>query len=133
LPACSARTVSSSSSCGDAPVQVEAEDNPFLRRCTLARSSSSRQARRRARGTPTKARSSSSPARGQIVLRYADGRERLARNVAGVVNEAGNVMGLMPHPSTPSTHSLGSAGRRAPARGSRRRRRPTRRARGDAA
>ena len=38
--------------------------------------------------------------RGQIVLRYARRRElqRLAADIAGVCNEAGNVFGLMPHP-----------------------------------
>jgi phosphoribosylformylglycinamidine synthase I len=39
-------------------------------------------------------------ANGQVVLRYADGQcfNGSARNIAGVSNEAGNVMGLMPHP-----------------------------------
>jgi phosphoribosylformylglycinamidine synthase len=37
---------------------------------------------------------------GQVVLRYADGHcfNGSARGIAGVRNEAGNVMGLMPHP-----------------------------------
>jgi phosphoribosylformylglycinamidine synthase len=39
-------------------------------------------------------------AHGQIVLRYAHGHNfnGSARDIAGVMNEAGNVMGLMPHP-----------------------------------
>jgi phosphoribosylformylglycinamidine synthase I len=39
-------------------------------------------------------------ARGQVVLRYAPGQNPngSSRDVAGVANEAGNVMGLMPHP-----------------------------------
>jgi len=39
-------------------------------------------------------------ARGQVVLRYAAGQNPNAslRDIAGVRNEAGNVMGLMPHP-----------------------------------
>lgn len=39
-------------------------------------------------------------ASGQVVLRYAPGENPngSARDVAGVCNEAGNVMGLMPHP-----------------------------------
>jgi phosphoribosylformylglycinamidine synthase len=32
------------------------------------------------------------------VLRYAEDVNGALGNVAGVVNEAGNVMGLMPHP-----------------------------------
>jgi phosphoribosylformylglycinamidine synthase len=39
-------------------------------------------------------------ARGGVVLRYALGENPngSARDIAGIVNEAGNVMGLMPHP-----------------------------------
>ena len=39
-------------------------------------------------------------ANGQVVLRYAPGQNPngAERDIAGVVNEAGNVMGLMPHP-----------------------------------
>jgi phosphoribosylformylglycinamidine synthase subunit PurQ / glutaminase len=39
-------------------------------------------------------------ARGQVVLRYVPGHNfnGSARDIAGVTNEAGNVMGLMPHP-----------------------------------
>jgi len=39
-------------------------------------------------------------ANGQVVLRYASGENPngSARDIAGVINEAGNVFGLMPHP-----------------------------------
>ena len=39
-------------------------------------------------------------ANGQVVLRYApnDNPNGSIRDIAGVCNEAGNVMGLMPHP-----------------------------------
>jgi phosphoribosylformylglycinamidine synthase len=39
-------------------------------------------------------------ARGGVVLRYASGQNPngSARDIAAVVNEGGNVMGLMPHP-----------------------------------
>jgi phosphoribosylformylglycinamidine synthase subunit PurQ / glutaminase len=37
--------------------------------------------------------------RGQVVARYADGNPNgSARDIAGIRNEAGNVVGLMPHP-----------------------------------
>jgi phosphoribosylformylglycinamidine synthase len=48
-------------------------------------------------------------ARGQIVLRYAEDVNGALGNVAGVVNEAGNVMGLMPHPEHAVDPLLGSA------------------------
>ena len=39
-------------------------------------------------------------ARGQVALRYAPGHNfnGSARDIAGVTNAAGNVLGLMPHP-----------------------------------
>ena len=39
-------------------------------------------------------------ARGQVILRYAAGHNfnGSARDIAGVSNAAGNVLGLMPHP-----------------------------------
>ena len=48
-------------------------------------------------------------ARGQIVLRYTDDVNGSLGNVAGVVNEAGNVLGLMPHPEHAVDPLLGSA------------------------
>ncbi|MGN6189606.1 MAG: phosphoribosylformylglycinamidine synthase subunit PurQ, partial [Conexibacter sp.] len=36
---------------------------------------------------------------GRVVVRYLDGNPNGSlRNIAGVTNEAGNVVGLMPHP-----------------------------------
>ena len=35
---------------------------------------------------------------GRIVFRYAGPVNGSARDIAGIVNEAGNVLGLMPHP-----------------------------------
>ena len=37
-------------------------------------------------------------ANGQVVLRYLENPNGSARDIAGVRNEAGNVVGLMPHP-----------------------------------
>ena len=48
-------------------------------------------------------------ARGQIALRYADDVNGSRGNVAGVVNERGNVLGLMPHPEHAVDPLLGSA------------------------
>ena len=48
-------------------------------------------------------------ARGQIVLRYAQNVNGSLGAVAGVVNERGNVMGLMPHPEHAVDPLLGSA------------------------
>ena len=48
-------------------------------------------------------------ARGQIVLRYAEPCNGSVGDVAGVVNEHGNVMGLMPHPEHAVDPLVGSA------------------------
>jgi phosphoribosylformylglycinamidine synthase I len=48
-------------------------------------------------------------ARNQIVLRYAESVNGSLHDVAGVVNERGNVMGLMPHPEHAVDPLLGSA------------------------
>ena len=56
-------------------------------------------------------------AQGQVVLRYCDARGRVtddanpngaARGIAGIVNERGNVLGLMPHPERNAEAVLGS-------------------------
>jgi phosphoribosylformylglycinamidine synthase subunit PurQ / glutaminase len=48
-------------------------------------------------------------ARNQIVLRYDEAVNGSVHDVAGVVNERGNVMGLMPHPEHAVDPLLGSA------------------------
>jgi len=45
----------------------------------------------------------------QIVLTYKDNPNGSRGNIAGVANEAGNVVGLMPHPERAMSHLLGSA------------------------
>jgi phosphoribosylformylglycinamidine synthase len=49
-------------------------------------------------------------ARGGVVLRYAPGENPngSARDIAGIANEAGNVMGLMPHPEHATDPLTGS-------------------------
>ena len=34
----------------------------------------------------------------QVILRYIDNPNGSMQNIAGICNEAGNVVGLMPHP-----------------------------------
>ena len=45
---------------------------------------------------------------GQVVLRYVDNPNGALDDVAGIVNEDGNVFGLMPHPERASELFLGS-------------------------
>ena len=46
---------------------------------------------------------------GQVVFRYLDNPNGSARDIAGIVNERGNVLGLMPHPDRAYERALGSA------------------------
>ena len=50
---------------------------------------------------------------GRVVFRYAEAVNGSARDIAGIVNEAGNVLGLMPHPERLIETELGGTdGRR---------------------
>ncbi len=46
---------------------------------------------------------------GQVVFRYLDNPNGSARDIAGIVNTRGNVLGLMPHPDRAFETELGSA------------------------
>jgi phosphoribosylformylglycinamidine synthase len=46
---------------------------------------------------------------GQVVFRYVDNPNGSVRAIAGIVNERGNVMGLMPHPDRAFEDDLGSS------------------------
>jgi phosphoribosylformylglycinamidine synthase I len=46
---------------------------------------------------------------GRVVFRYRDNPNGSARAIAGIVSEAGNVLGIMPHPDRAFEDELGSA------------------------
>jgi phosphoribosylformylglycinamidine synthase len=46
---------------------------------------------------------------GQVVFRYLENPNGSARDIAGIVNAKGNVLGLMPHPDRAFEAELGSA------------------------
>jgi phosphoribosylformylglycinamidine synthase subunit PurQ / glutaminase len=95
--------------CSDATVRVEAADNLFLRRCTVGQELVIPVKHGEGAWYADEGTFVQLAARGQIVLRYADDVNGSLGNVAGVVNEAGNVMGLMPHPEHAVDPLLGSA------------------------
>jgi phosphoribosylformylglycinamidine synthase I len=109
LPGVLRRNESLSFVCRDVPLVVERTDTPFTSRCAEG-----------ARLTiPVKhgegcwfaddALYEELEASRQIVLRYAEPVNGSRNDVAGVVNERGNVMGLMPHPEHAVDPLLGSA------------------------
>jgi len=95
--------------CRDAVLRVEATESLFLQRCAVGQQlvipvKHGEGAWYADQGTFVQL-----AARGQIVLRYTDDVNGALGNVAGVVNESGNVMGLMPHPEHAVDPLLGSA------------------------
>jgi phosphoribosylformylglycinamidine synthase subunit PurQ / glutaminase len=95
--------------CRDVRLTVERSDTPFTARCVTGQSLT----------IPVKHGEGCWFApdelvaglldRGQIVLRYAEPCNGSVADVAGVVNEERNVMGLMPHPEHAVDPLLGSA------------------------
>jgi phosphoribosylformylglycinamidine synthase subunit PurQ / glutaminase len=47
---------------------------------------------------------------GRVVLKYIDNPNGSARDIAGIINDRGNVMGMMPHPERVSDPVLGHTG-----------------------
>jgi phosphoribosylformylglycinamidine synthase len=46
---------------------------------------------------------------GQVVFRYRENPNGSARDIAGIINDRGNVLGMMPHPDRAFEAALGSA------------------------
>jgi phosphoribosylformylglycinamidine synthase len=95
--------------CRDVAVRVESAASPLLARCAVGQElvlpvKHGEGAWFVDEGTYVRL-----AARGQIVLRYAEDVNGSLGNVAGLVNEAGNVLGLMPHPEHAVDPLLGSA------------------------
>ncbi len=95
--------------CSDAVLRVEAADNPFLARCAVGQEIVIPVKHGDGAWYADEGTFVQLAARGQIVLRYRDDVNGALGNVAGVVNEARNVMGLMPHPEHAVDPLLGSA------------------------
>ena len=89
--------------CRDVPVMVERDDLPFTGRCGAGQRLVLPVKHGDGRYVP--------PADldlAQVVLRYVDNPNGSVDGIAGICNEAGNVMGLMPHPEHAVDPLLGS-------------------------
>ena len=118
LPGALRRNYNSHFICRDAHVRVESNRNPFLHLTNVG--DILRMPVRHGEGcyTVDEATLADMERAGQVVLRYVNRRGQLddaanpngsVSNIAGVCNERGNVMGLMPHPEAASELLLGSA------------------------
>jgi phosphoribosylformylglycinamidine synthase len=94
--------------CEDVTVRVENADSPFLRRCSVGQELVLPVKHGEGAWFADEGTFVQLAARGQIVLRYTDDVNGALGGVAGVINEAGNVMGLMPHPEHAVDPLLGS-------------------------
>jgi len=94
--------------CGDVPVRVERSDTPFTRRCAVG--DELLIPVKHGEGCFTYPTDRLQELEGQIVLRYgrSDNPNGSTDDIAGIVNAAGNVMGLMPHPEHAVDPLLGS-------------------------
>jgi phosphoribosylformylglycinamidine synthase I len=95
--------------CRDAVLEVENASTPFTRRCLQGQQLVLPVKHGEGAWFADEGTFMGLAARGQIVLRYSEDVNGSLGNVAGVVNKAGNVMGLMPHPEHAVDPLLGSA------------------------
>jgi len=109
LPGVLRRNESLSFVCRDVPLVVERTDTPFTSRCTEGERLTIPVKHGEGCWFADDALYDELEANRQIVLRYAEPVNGSLNDVAGVVNERGNVMGLMPHPEHAVDPLLGSA------------------------
>ena len=98
LPGVLRRNESLAFICRDVPLVVERTDTPFTSRCAEGERVTIPVKHGEGCWFADDALYEELEANRQIVLRYAEPVNGSRNDVAGVVNERGNVMGLMPHP-----------------------------------
>ena len=103
LPGALVRNESLRFVCRDVRLTVERDDLPFTGRCTAGQRLVMPVKHGDGRYLPPPDLDES-----QVVLRYLDNPNGSVDGIAGVCNEAGNVMGLMPHPEHAVDPLLGS-------------------------
>jgi phosphoribosylformylglycinamidine synthase I len=109
LPGALRRNESLSFVCRDVPLVVERNDTPFTSRCREGDTLTIPVKHGEGSWFADDTLYAELEANRQIVLRYAESVNGSRNDVAGVVNEEGNVMGLMPHPEHAVDPLLGSA------------------------
>jgi phosphoribosylformylglycinamidine synthase subunit PurQ / glutaminase len=109
LPGVLRRNESLSFVCRDVPLVVERTDTPFTVRCSEGDLLTIPVKHGEGAWFAGDALYAELEAKRQIVLRYAEPVNGSRNDVAGIVNEQGNVLGLMPHPEHAVDPLLGSA------------------------
>jgi len=118
LPGALLRNESLQFRCQDVHLRVENVDTPFTRLCRPAQVLRIPISHGEGRYYADEATLDQLEANGRVVFRYctADGEVPLEanpngslRNIAGIVNERGNVLGMMPHPERASESLMGGS------------------------
>jgi phosphoribosylformylglycinamidine synthase I len=109
LPGVLRRNASLEFTCRDVRLHVGRSDSPFTARCDAGQELVIPVKNGEGCWFADESLYQELEARNQIVLRYAEPVNGSVHDVAGVVNEGGNVMGLMPHPEHAVDPLLGSA------------------------
>jgi phosphoribosylformylglycinamidine synthase len=109
LPGVLRRNESLSFICRDVPLAVERTDTPFTNRCAEGEQLTIPVKHGEGCWYADDELYAQLEERRQIVLRYAEPVNGSRNDVAGVINEQGNVFGLMPHPEHAVDPLLGSA------------------------
>ena len=109
LPGVLRPNVSLSFVCRDVRLTVERSDTPFTARCVIGQALTIPVKHGEGCWFAPDELHADLLERGQVVLRYTEPCNGSVGNVAGVVNEERNVMGLMPHPEHAVDPLLGSA------------------------
>jgi phosphoribosylformylglycinamidine synthase len=95
--------------CRDVPLRVERTDTPFTTRAERARRLTIPVKHGEGCYFADEELLAELEASGQVVLRYESNPNGSLADIAGLVNEAGNVFGLMPHPEHAVDPLLGSS------------------------
>lgn len=99
--------------CRVAELSVERTDTPFTRSYALGQTLRIPVAHHEGRYHASDATLDALEANGQIVFRYRNNPNGSVRDIAGIVNEGRNVLGMMPHPERAAEPILGSVDGRA--------------------
>jgi phosphoribosylformylglycinamidine synthase subunit PurQ / glutaminase len=110
LPGALLRNAGLKFACKDAPLAVVNGNTPFTRAYRETRQTEIPIAHGDGRFTADEDALERLEGEGRVVFRYLDNPNGSARDIAGIINERGNVMGMMPHPERASDPELGRTG-----------------------
>jgi len=110
LPGALLRNAGLRFACKDAPLAVVNGNTPFTRAYRETRQTEIPIAHGDGRFTADEDALERLEGEGRVVFRYLDNPNGSARDIAGIINERGNVMGMMPHPERASDPELGRTG-----------------------